>query len=953
MTKYYRFPALFLLLFTFSISTHLYAQNKKSISYSDYGLWKNMIDNKISNDGKWVCYQTGPEVGNSMLFLYNVESKSLDSINYVSYFEFSPNSDYLVYRISLPYDSLRKLKLAKTPEDKLPKDSLGIWFLANDSIKKIANIKSFSMAGDSSSILVYEVAKSTKTDEKKSVAATKSKKRFLFFATKKPKSLTVAKDKPQKGKTLVIMNPTTGKTIELQNVNSFALSYFGKTLVYNTNIDKDSLWLSQVFELNTDSLKSKKIFQKIGQCEKVTIDRLGNQIAFLYSADTNKTDKVYSLFFYKSGNDSAICIADTTSSQILPGWCPSINGAVYFSKDTKRLFFGVAQKPMQAIKDTLLPEEKFKVDVWSYHDRLLQPQQLRNAQRDLKTTYLSEYFISENRIIQLGDSALNIFRNTKNGNALLFLGMDDVPFQKLQSWDGFYADYYLVNSNTGSRELVLGKQNGVVEISPDENYLLYFNKNDSDWYAYDIKAREHRNLTSSIKVAFYEEKVDIPETPNAYGSVAWFANDKYVVLQDRYDFWKIDPTNKTNPINLTNGMGRKSQTRFNYVSFDPEETFLSETKPIFMTAFNEKSKENGFYLLNLKTKSLPEELISGKYKFLALQKAKNAERLTWRKGNFNEYYDLYTSTLRCNSIDKISAVNPQQSDFVWGTVDLVKWKSYDNEMLEGLLYKPENFDSTKQYPMIVYFYERYSDDLYSYYTPRPSYSTINFTEFVSNGYIVFVPDITYKIGYPGKSAYNSIISGTEFMKKNAWIDPARIGIQGQSWGGYQVAYLVTQTTIFACAEAGAPVSNMTSAYGGIRWSSGVNRAFQYEHGQSRIGTNMWLNRDLYIQNSPIFFADKVKTPILIMSNDDDGAVPWYQGIEYFCALRRLDKIAWLLTYNDDDHNLTKYPNRVDLSIRMMQFFDHYLKGKPAPEWMVNGIPATQKGKVTGYKLTEQ
>ncbi len=252
---------------------------------------------------------------------------------------------------------------------------------------------------------------------------------------------------------------------------------------------------------------------------------------------------------------------------------------------------------------------------------------------------------------------------------------------------------------------------------------------------------------------------------------------------------------------------------------------------------------------------------------------------------------------------------------------------------------------------IVYYYERMSESLHQYYRPSPSRSIINKSFYPSNGYIVFIPDITYKIGYPGQSAYNSIVSGISNLVANySFIDKNKIGLQGQSWGGYQTAYLITQTDMFAAAMGGAVVSNMTSAYGGIRWASGMSRMFQYEHTQSRIGGTLWEKPLLYIENSPIFYAPKVNTPFLTMHNDNDGAVPWYQGIEFFVALRRLNKPVWMLTYNGEPHNLKagSWANRVDLSTRMFSFFNHYLKGKPMPEWMEKGVPAVDKGENLGY-----
>ncbi|MBQ2421349.1 MAG: prolyl oligopeptidase family serine peptidase, partial [Flavobacteriales bacterium] len=216
---------------------------------------------------------------------------------------------------------------------------------------------------------------------------------------------------------------------------------------------------------------------------------------------------------------------------------------------------------------------------------------------------------------------------------------------------------------------------------------------------------------------------------------------------------------------------------------------------------------------------------------------------------------------------------------------------------------------------------------------------------------IFIPDIKYaKDGYPGRSAEKSIISGTLALIDEGYVNPKAIGIQGQSWGGYQVAYLVTRTNMFAAAGAGAPVSNMTSAYDGIRWESGRSRNIQYEKGQSRIGGTLWERPWHYVETSPLFFAPEVEPPLFIMHNDADGAVPWYQGIEYFVALRRLGKPVWMINYNGDSHNLrpASWGNRMDLSHRLEQFFDHFLKGKPAPQWIKEGIPAVKKGETYGY-----
>ena len=336
-------------------------------------------------------------------------------------------------------------------------------------------------------------------------------------------------------------------------------------------------------------------------------------------------------------------------------------------------------------------------------------------------------------------------------------------------------------------------------------------------------------------------------------------------------------------------------------------------------------------------------------RFGFLYKAEDADQLLFTRESFIEFGDLWTSGLDMSDIKRVSDLNPQQSDYTWGTAELVRWTSLDGLPLTGMLFKPDGFDASQKYPMMVYFYEKMSDGLHQYRAPSTARSSISFSFYVSRGYLVFVPDIPYKVGYPGESALNAVVPGVTMLINQGFVDPARVGVQGHSWGGYQIAYMITESDLFAAAEAGAPVVNMTSAYGGIRWASGMSRMFQYERTQSRIGGSLWETPLRYLDNSPLFQADKVKTPVLMLHNDDDGAVPWYQGIEFFVALRRLSKPVWMLNYNGEGHGLSKYANRRDFAIRMQQFFDHYLMDAPAPIWMTEGIPATMKGETLGLE----
>lgn len=931
---------LFISVFTFAQS-QLQPQ-KKQLSSEVYASWNNISNYEISNNGEWVTYQTKGEKTDGNLYLYNVITQVTRSIPRGVKANFSPNSDFLVFQIEPQYDTLRKLKLAKTAKDKLPNDTLGIWLLEKDSIIKIANAEKYKLADHNASWIAY-------IDKSKTPKAKAQDEKKGWFIFKKKKTEPQKKEIKQEGDNIVLIQPILNKNYKFEFADEYLFNYEGNVFVIltTTKLDSSENTIIQYFDLNKED--SKTIFDQEGSASKLALSRSGNDAAFLFAQDTLKKNKTYDLYLWNNNGEKAKLIADTATLKMVNSWSPSINYSPNFSKDASKLYFGTTRKPVQDKKDTLLSEEKYHVDIWNYQDKQLQPQQKLQVRREQNRTYLAIYDIQNNEMQQLADTNLRSVRVTEEGQSHFALGIDGQKYGKEQTWDGWYSDYYAINIHDGSRDLMLEHHQGAIEISPKGNYIIYFKSEDKNWYSYDIEARRHYNLTKDINVKFYNELHDMPNEPNAYGIAGWYKNDAFVVIYDRYDLWRIDPTGKSGPVNITGSYGRENKIKFREITFNPEDhQYFDEENPHYLHAFNESDKSSGYFTIDLLGNAIPNQLLVSAHHYYYPKKAKNSNAVIFRRSSFTEYPDLLISDIQFNHPTKISNTNPQQSEYLWGTVELINWKAYDGQNLEGLLYKPEDFDSTQQYPVIIYFYERNADELHRHYIPKPSHSVINFSEYVSNGYIVFVPDITYKTGHPAKSAYNAIVSGAEFLKKNKWVDPKHIGIQGQSWGGYQVAMLVTMTDIFACAEAGAPVTNMTSAYGGIRWGSGMGRAFQYEKTQSRIGATLWDSLDLYIENSPLFGAPKVNTPLLIMHNDGDGAVPWYQGIEYFCALRRLDKPVWMLTYNDDDHNLMKWPNRVDLSIRMMQFFDYYLKGQPIPKWMSEGIPAIKKGKIDAY-----
>jgi dipeptidyl aminopeptidase/acylaminoacyl peptidase len=637
-------------------------------------------------------------------------------------------------------------------------------------------------------------------------------------------------------------------------------------------------------------------------------------------------------------------------------------GTVSFSKSGKRLFFGTAA--IQPPRDTTLVDfELAKLDIWNYKDDYLQTVQLSRLQRDMQENFLAVYDVASGEIKQLGSKEIPTVIQTNEGDGETFVGVTDFGKRVESQWTGnTLKDVYAINVAEGSKKLIIKDLNGFISsqyISPTGKYIMWYDRKAKNYFTWD--GNSIKNITAKIKVPLWNEENDTPDLPGPYGIMGWEKDERVSLIYDRYGVWKVNADGSGTPQLIIGD--RKNKRSYRYVRVDPEERSIESGQSIVFRTFNDNTKQAGLwqgkYIGKLEPNNSEDKVFIGQ-----LAKAKEADVFILTKENYNESPNLYvgealpvynlsdpTRIQEMRIIEKkLSSINPQQKDYNWGTAELVKWKAYNGKETEGIVYKPENFDPKKKYPLICYFYETLSDGLYTYQPPSPTPSRLNIPFFVSRGYVVLAPDIHYGTGHPAKDAYDHIVSGARYLVKQGYVDSTRIGIQGQSWGGIQVAQVITMTKLFKAAWAGAPVANMTSAYGGIRWESGLNRQFQYERSQSRIGATLWEKPQLYIENSPLFHLPKVTTPLVIMANDADGAVPWYQGIELFTGLRRLGKQVWMLTYNGEAHNLVERRNRKDIQIREQQFFDWLLKDEPAPKWITEGVPAVKKGKDWGLEF---
>lgn len=958
---------------------------KKAMDHDVYDSWQSVSDILKSEDGHVLVWNVNPQEGDGTLYVRNMtpQRKGRPSCREISIprgsqASLDPKGKWLYLRIKPQFAKTRQEKIAKKKSENMTKDTLAVVDLTTMTVRKYGRVDSYATGSLAKPYVAY---KST---------------------WKHYKDSSDKKGTDKSG--LIILNPATDRKDTLRHIDSYSFNQDGTILVMTSKKDKkDSLSATAVMIARAPA-QIDTIACGAESYSRLTFSDAEDQLVFLGSTDTSKNrNKCQALYLtgiqaLKTGKtvqqarthqplaeaaaDSAtvvskdgrwaystkVIIPQGTRVEGTPGWTLNENTELQFTPDGKRLFLGIGA--IRPPKDTSIVDfETAQLDIWNWDAVYTPPQQRLNVNKTLKKTYSATIDLAEpGRIVPLATSRFASVRLLGGGLSEWVLLSDNAKYARTSVWDyNNRRDISLVNVRDGSCKVVAeGLDAGRFDVSPSGRYLVWFDNDEMNWFAYNTQTGEKVNLTAQTGVPFYDEEDDHPTAAPAHEfSPKWFKDEDAVLIIDRYDIWKFSSDGES-AVNLTGGVGRRTHNRFKIVDLKPDTRKPNERRcgvvrpldpkqTVYLSVFNEESQENGFGRVNLARPSKTLEYFTDTVTYKYVAGAAGTDRIFYQKGNFRECYDLYLTDNFFKTSTKVSAINPQMAGYRWGSAELFRWKAYDGTPLKGIVYMPDGVKEGEKLPVMIYFYEKNANNLYTFWSPAPSRSIVNIPFYTSRGYIVFVPDIVYKVGHPGESAYNCICAGAEALcEAYPSADRSRMAIQGQSWGGYQTAWLITRTNMFAAAGSGAPVGNMTSAYGGIRWGSGITRAGQYEHGQSRIGKSMWEPGalDLYIENSPVFHVDKVQTPVLIMHNDADGAVPWYQGIEFFSDLRRLDKPAWLLQYNKEAHNLVQRRNCKDLSIRLQQFFDYYLKGAPMPAWMKTGVPYEDKGEYFGFENAE-
>ena len=887
---------------------------KKVLDHSVFDSWQAVSHTAVSPGGNVISYEVNPQEGDGTLTFRVADKKAERIIEIPRGYRATVLEDerYAVCLIKPYFQKTRRARIDKKKPDQMPKDSLAVIDLRSGSIVKFPDVKSYKTGKYASQAFAFATADTT------------------FIPKKERKNKDI-------GSPLAVYYFADGRLDTLRNVSDYAFSKDGLQLALVRQLGKqkmnpgfyDIAAHKAVFGADTTAWLGLPVF-----------DEAGARALYLSAADTlTSGSKHASLYLWNIGTGSGrLLVGEAGFRQLPENWGLTENSKPSFSHNGQHIFVGVQE--FEPPKDTsLVSFETPGLDIWNWDAPQLPPFQKANLKQNATRTYLCKVLDG-----QLVPYSVNPFTRVSlsnrgdEGKALLVT--EDNPVE---------TQWNIQNTRTAQvsgTAPVTGKFSDI-RLSPLGKYLSWWNYEDRKWYVQELESGAVKQLAPDVDVIWWDQEHDSPSVPDAYGMGGWLEDDSAVLMYDRFDIWKV-PMDGSAPVRLT--AGRESGLTYRVINLKDatEERHIGLEENLLLSVFNHSTKENGLATVNVGRKPAFRTLVSGGFTWSGIKKARKAPVYIYQKGNFREPMDVFAATVPGSKERKLTAINPQIADYNWGTAELYHWTAFDGTPLDGLLYKPEDFDAGKRYPVIIYFYERNSETLYNHIRVQPMWSIINIPFFVSRGYVVFVPDIVYKAGIPGECAYNCIVSGAESLRQFPWIDDANMAIQGQSWGGYQVAYLITRTGMFKAAGAGAPVANMTSAYGGIRWESGMSRQFQYEQTQSRIGRDLWNGLELYMENSPLFKLPNVTTPVLIMHNDNDGAVPWYQGIEMFMGLRRLGKPAWLLEYNNEAHNLRERRNRKDLSIRLQQFFDHYLTGAPEPAWMRDGVPTAKKEYYFGY-----
>lgn len=888
--KIYLLMALF--LYGTLICVHA-QQYKTQIVKDDCDRWQNFVGSAvISADGKWICWIV-EESGKNAIYLQRIGSDEQHVFKNAYDPQFSRDSNWFIY----------------TSDEK-------------------------------SEVFYFHLPTQRKTStciEEASFTAFSKNNRNIII-------ITGGRYNRHKNKEIFIFGLDKERNLKnINNIIEYSVDNLNRTIAY-ISVEENNKYCIQL--LNADNGGVKKNAESIDSVSDLKWENSNSALSYISNGRDPNRENQETLFICRNLSrrpriDSIVFnnikgIPD--GMQFVNKKLPEYGDKLGLSCDLSSLFFYINLKRVEVNstkKDTAnVWSATASPDIWHWRE-LEMEDRFRGKQLDRCSNngYLCAASLDARHFIQLSSPGIGILKISPTEQ---FVVLKDTRKYR-PAFKQEMADLYLVSLKTGQKKLLAEEfvlHSSYFEpfellfFSPDESRVAYY-KN-SHWWCYDIVHDKHINLTERVPTRFEDVNDDRSglQKPPA-GCAGWEKSGKEVLLYDEYDIYSVAYDAKAYK-KLTSGSNNKIVFRIG----DQKQRTIDLTLPVILSARGITTGFTGYYELtsNAMTKLVYEnKLVSG------FVKSDNSKVYSYIIQTANQSPTLMVASKGAQSSVLIFETNLWQKNCYRSRNELINFKNKKGEQLQGALYYPANYDSTKKYPMVVHLYERLSRNLHyykisSHSSPQSPYG-ISF--FNNNGYFVFEPDIKYEINDPGISATDCVVSAVEEVLRTRMVDKERIGLMGHSWGGYQTAFIITQTNLFRAAVAGAPLTDMISMSLGMRWGGGsTNRLF--EGGQARFAGPYYEHVDAYIRNSPVFQATKINTPLLIAFGDKDEAVDWRQGIEMYNAMRRLQKPCVMLVYKGESHGLNRSrESQADYGSRQMQYFDHYLKGKPAPSWIEN------------------
>jgi len=925
------------------------AAGPKVLNLAEYGGWNRITSTAISPDGKWMTYAYQPNDGDVTLFVRALDADRVDTIAAGGAPQgggggfggggggnqgprFSNDSRVVVYWVNppAPRDGGRGARGARGGAGgggatARPTRKLVLRELANGDTVAFGNAASFRFSDDG---------------------------KWFAVRLNRPQG-----DTTRDGADLVLRVLATGATRNIGNVDLYAFDDAGRWLAYT--VDATERLGNGVYVVDLASGTTRALHTGPRDFSQLSWSGSGTHLAVL-SGDkvegrTQKDNVLLAWTDLGSPRERAIEYDPTQEGAFPEGMVVSEFGSLDWSRDGSRIFLGV--KPQESDSGAS-DEPKANVDVWHWKDTEPQSVQMVRITQLRRATFPAVLHVAARRLVPLGDEEMRTVQPTANGK--WGIGRLDAPYRGEVAWGGTRADYYRVNTTTGERTLIARELTRTMGTSPDSRWFLYLQA--GLLYAYNLDTGQGICLDDQLGVSFVDADDDHPYEQPTYGVAGWAKDGRSVLLNHKYDLWQLPLHAGGRAVNLTGGTGDAQQIRFRLVRFDEngqprgggggrfgganadDDEGVDLSQPLLLSGYGDRTKKSGYWRLAAGGK--PSPLVWEDKAIGQVTKAARADRVIYTRQAFDEFPDYWVSSPAFTAARKVTGANPRISEYAWpGGKVLIDYTNSRGQALQGTLTLPAGYEPGKRYPMLVYFYEIMSNTHHRFsmpvYDDRPHIST-----YASNGYLVLQPDVVYQIGRPGTSAVDCVTSAVQQVIDLGYADPARIGLQGHSWGGYQSSYILTQTTMFAAVVTGAPPTNLVSFYNELYKQTGTVQQGIMEVGQVRMGRDStpWNAHDQYEDQSPLHNVEKIQTPFLILHGTADGAVDWHQGLEYFNAARRNGKQAILLSYPDEPHHLGKKENQKDFQIRMKQFFDHYLRGAPAPKWMTDGVPQVEKGR---------